>query len=126
MECHDRIALIVLAGKQSLDPDILQGTLEALQRLLYLRNHRRIIFFIAHLNEHLNLFVLLFQLTVRLYVVFQGFERLHGFLRFLRVVPEIRLFHPSLKLLYPLLFSSEVKVNPSLPLMVSYSCSKSL
>ena len=45
-------------------------------------------------------------------IIFQAFQRLHAFLGFLRIIPEVRLFHFSLKLLDSLLFVYQIQENP--------------
>ena len=42
-------------------------------------------------------------------IILQAFQRLHAFLGFLRIIPEVRLFHFSLKLLDSLLFVYQIQ-----------------
>ena len=116
MQRDDGVLTIVLAGKQCRDAHLLQIRLEGGQLLEDLRNQAPVLFLVGHLNQSLQVVIAGLQIADLLDGVLEALELCRRLGRRFWIVPEIRLLHLSLVFDYAILFASEVKVNPLLPL----------
>ena len=95
VQLQDRVVPVVFAGKQGPDRHGIQLRGEALQLLLHLRDQGRIVFLISHLDQSLDVLVLLREGRVVLCFILQILKLLHALLGFLGVVPVARSLHLS-------------------------------
>ena len=109
MQGNDGVVVVIFAGKQGLHADVLILGDELIHVCLDIRQNSRVIFLITHLDEKLDLLEKLRQMMIDRDIVLQAFQSLHALLGFLRVIPEIRLLHFSLKLLNSLLFVYQIQ-----------------
>ena len=93
MERHDRVAGVVLAGKEGLHADTLEFCLEIVKHLLDFRHKLRIRLLVGHLDHIADIVPRRNECVVAGHVSLEVGEQLGLLLRRLRVVPEMGIFH---------------------------------
>ena len=90
VKADDRVGIIILAGEKGGQPHILEFFLESIQILSDRFDHRAVILFISHLDEHHHVLVRGAELIGILHQGLQILELFHFFVGSIRIVPEIR------------------------------------
>ena len=92
IQLDDSICTIIFARQERLDPHGLKCLCKLIQFFLNLWNQRFIVLFIAHLQQCLNIFVLLLQAFIFL---FQSIQLSHSCLRLFYLIPVAWSLHFS-------------------------------
>ena len=87
------IVLVIFSGQQCFHTDIFKVCDKFIQHFLDIRDDRGIVLLVSHLYHQLDLFLLVLELVINLYIFFEGAQLLHHLLGPLRVIPEIRCLH---------------------------------
>ena len=93
VETQNGITFVVFSGKQSTHTQLLQLSLKFLKHLPNLRDQGFIILLVSHLDQHLDILILLLQASIKLHGILQVLGLLHQFRRTVGIVPEPRFLH---------------------------------
>ena len=117
VQFQNRIVFIILSRQKSTDTQRLKLRRKGIQLAADLLDHAFILFLIPHLNQGFNVLILGFQTIDLIHCILEIFQLLHLLIGIIGVIPEAGSLHFPLQLFDLLRLFSEVKVNPSLPLM---------
>ena len=117
VELQNGIVFVILSRQQYTDPQSVQLPGKFIQFTADLRNQGDVLLLIAHLDQGQDIVVLGLKLAEILHGILHVFQFFHQLVGAVRIVPEAGSLHLHLQFFDSLGLVSQVKVNPSLPLM---------